>query len=63
MFDHEADESVTCNECCDNEQDHYCCMFVFLHVTLILSFRMQHRSYQAAVLRVLASGCSYLALP
>lgn len=63
MFDHEADESVTCNECCDNEQDHYYCMFVFLHVTLILSFRMQHRSYQDTVLRVLASGCSYLALP
>lgn len=63
MFDHEADESVTCNECCDNEQDHYYCMFVFLHVTLILSFRMQHRSYQAAVLRVLASDYSYLVLP
>lgn len=63
MFDHEADESVTCNECCDNEQDHYYCMFVFLHVTLILSFRMQHRSYQAAALRVLASDYSYLVLP
>lgn len=62
MFDHEADESVTCDESCNNEQDHYYCMFVFLHVTLILSFHMQHRSYQAAVLRVLASDYSYLAL-
>lgn len=62
MFDHKADESVTCDESCNNEQDHYYCMFVFLHVTLILSFRMQHRSYQAAVLRVPVSDCSYLAL-
>lgn len=62
MFDHKADESVTCDESCNNEQDHYYCMFVFLHVTLILSFRMQHRSYQAAVLRVLASDYSYPAL-
>lgn len=63
MFNHETDESVTCYESCNNEQDHYYCMFVFLHVTLILSFRMQHRSYQAAVLRVLASDYSYLVLP
>ena len=62
MFNHEADESVTCDESCNNEQDHYYRMFVFLHVTLILSFRMQHRSYQAAVLRVLASDYSYLVL-
>ena len=63
MFNHKADESVTCDESCNNEQDNYYCMFVFLHVILILSFRMQHRSYQAAVLRVLASDCSYLVLP
>lgn len=63
MFNHETDESVTCYESCNNEQDHYYRMFVFLHVTLILSFRMQHRSYQAAVLRVLASDYSYPALP
>ena len=63
MFDHEADESVTCDKCCDNEQDHHYWMFIFLHITLILSFRMQHRSYQAAVLRVLASDYSYLVLP
>ena len=63
MFNHETDESVTCDESCNNEQDHYYRMFVFLHVTLILSFRMQHRSYQAAVLRVLASDYSYPALP
>lgn len=63
MFNHETDESVTCYESCNNEQDHYYCMFVFLHVTLILSFRMQRRSYQAAVLRVLASDYSYLVLP
>lgn len=63
MFNHETDEPVTCDESCNNEQDHYYCMFVFLHVTLILSFRMQHRSYQAAVLRVLASDYSYPALP
>lgn len=62
MFNHETDESVTCYESCNNEQDHYYCMFVFLHVTLILSFRMQHRSYQAAVLRELTSDYSYLAL-
>lgn len=62
MFNHETDESETCYESCNNEQDHYYRMFVFLHVTLILSFRMQHRSYQAAVLRVLASDYSYLAL-
>ena len=62
MFNHETDESVTCYESCNNEQDHYYRMFVFLHVTLILSFRMQHRSYQAAVLRVLASDYSYPAL-
>ena len=63
MFNHETDESVTCYESCNNEQDHYYCMFVFLHVTLILSFRMQRRSYQAAVLRVQASDYSYLVLP
>ena len=63
MFNHETDESVTCDESCNNEQDNYYCMFVFLHVILILSFRMQHRSYQAAVLRVLASDYSYPALP
>lgn len=63
MFNHETDESVTCYESCNNEQDHHYCMFVFLHVTLILSFRMQRRSYQAAVLRVLASDYSYLVLP
>lgn len=62
MFNHETDESVTCYESCNNEQDHYYCMFVFLHVTLILSFRMQHRSYQAAVLYELTSDCNYLAL-
>lgn len=62
MFNHEADESVTCDESCNNEQDNYYCMFVFLHVILILSFRMQHRSYQAAVLRGPVSDCSYLAL-
>ena len=62
MFNHETDESVTCYESCNNEQDHYYFMFVFLHVTLILSFRMQRRSYQAAALRVLASDCSYLVL-
>ena len=33
MFNHKADESVTCDECCDNEQDHHYCMFVSLHVT------------------------------
>ena len=62
MFNHETDESVTCDESCNNEQDHYYCMFVFLHITLILSFRMQHRSYQAAVLCELTSGYSYLVL-
>lgn len=62
MFNHETDESVTCYESCNNEQDHYYRMFVFFHVTLILSFRMQHRSYQAAVLCVLASDYSYLVL-
>lgn len=63
MFNHKADESVTCDESCNNEQDHYYRMFVFLHVTLILSFRMQPYSYRAAVLRVLASDYSYLVLP
>ena len=63
MFNHKTDESVTCDESCNNEQDHHYWMFVFLHITLILSFRMQHRSYQAAVLRVLASDYSYLVLP
>ena len=62
MFNHETDESVTYYESCNNEQDHYYRMFVFFHVTLILSFRMQPYSCQAAALRVLASDCSYLAL-
>ena len=35
MFNHETDESVTCDESCNNEQDHNYCMFVFLHITLI----------------------------
>lgn len=35
MFNHKADESVTCDNCCDDKQDHHYCMFVFLHITLI----------------------------
>lgn len=35
MFNHEADEPVTCDNCCDDKQDHNYCMFVFLHITLI----------------------------
>ena len=62
MFNHETDKSVACDNCCDDKQDHHYCMFVFLHITLILCFRMQPHSYQAAVLRVLASDYSYLAL-
>ena len=38
MFNHEADESVTCDECCDNEQDHYYRMFVFLHIYFDFKF-------------------------
>lgn len=35
MFNHEADEPVTCDNCCDDKQDHHYCMFVFLHIILI----------------------------
>lgn len=35
MFNREADEPVTCDNCCDGKQDHHYCMFVFLHITLI----------------------------
>lgn len=38
MFNHEADESVTCDECCDNDQDHYYCMFVSIHNYFDLMF-------------------------
>lgn len=34
MFNHEADESVTCDRCCDNEQNHHYCMFVLFHILL-----------------------------
>lgn len=63
MFNHEADEPVTCDNCCDDKQDHHYCMFVFLHITLIQCFRMQLHSYQAAALRELVFDCSYLVLP
>ena len=38
MFNHETDEPVTCDESCNNEQDHYYCMFVFLHIYFDLMF-------------------------
>lgn len=38
MFNHETDESVTCDECCDNEQDHHYRMFVSLHNYFDLMF-------------------------
>lgn len=38
MFNHEAEESVTCDECCNNEQDHYYCMFASLHIYFDLMF-------------------------
>ena len=44
MFNHKADESVTCDECCDNEQDHHYCMFVFLHNSKIYLVRLHQLS-------------------
>ncbi len=38
MFNHEADESVTCDESYNNEQDHHYCMFVSLHIYFDLMF-------------------------
>lgn len=38
MFNHETDESVTCYESYNNEQDHYYCMFVSLHIYFDLIF-------------------------
>ena len=38
MFNNEADKSVTCDECCDNEQDYYYCMFVSIHIYFDLIF-------------------------
>ena len=34
MFNHKADESVTCDECCYYKQNHYYCMFVLFHILL-----------------------------
>lgn len=34
MFNHEADEPVTCDNCCDDKQDHHYCMFVLFHILL-----------------------------
>lgn len=38
MFNHEAGKPVTCDNCCDDKQDHHYCMFVFLHIYFDLMF-------------------------
>ena len=44
MFNHEADESVACDESYNNEQDHHYCMFVSLHICT-LTIRLWNKFY------------------
>lgn len=34
MFNHKADEPVTCDNCCYCKQNHHYCMFVLFHILL-----------------------------
>ena len=44
MFNHEADESVNCDNCCYYKQNHHYCMFVLFHISLFKKY-FKHRIY------------------